>query len=170
LRTAVRSLEGSNFVKFTKANALIWAIITLFTLYYPAQSRGLPHTQFYFSLLVGPPSRPEFLSERGPMDALLRTKLIIPGTQANLVQRTRLEERLNTRLDKKHPLIVAAAGSEKTTLLVEWLKQIDLPRFLAYLAAAHQLVEEKIGTILLSALQSPQLPAIKTENTNASHN
>jgi LuxR family maltose regulon positive regulatory protein len=97
------------------------------------------------------------------MDALLRTKLFIPGTRANLVPRPRLVERLNTGLDKKHVLIAAPAGFEKTTLLVDWLKQIDL-------ATAHQHVEEEIGTILLSALQSPYLPAIKTENTNASHN
>jgi LuxR family maltose regulon positive regulatory protein len=97
------------------------------------------------------------------MDALLRTKLFIPGRRANLVQRPRLVERLNTGLDMQDLLIAAPAGSGKTTLLVDWLKQIDLP-------AAHQLVDEEIGTILLGARQSPQLPAIKTENTNAPHN
>jgi ATP/maltotriose-dependent transcriptional regulator MalT len=72
----------------------------------------------------------------------------------------------------------------KTALVVTWLKEIDypvewlylveadndLPRFLAYLAAVLRLVDEHIGTSLLSAPQSPQLPAIKAENINASHN
>jgi len=59
--------------------------------------------------------------------------------------------------------------------VVDWLKQIDLPaawlsldeadndlpRFLAYLAAAFQQVDEEIGSSLQSALQSPQLPAME---------
>jgi LuxR family maltose regulon positive regulatory protein len=84
-------------------------------------------------------------------------------------------ERLNTGLDKKLTLIAAPAGFGKTTLVVDWLKQIDipaawlsldeadndLPRFLVYLAAAFQQVDEEIGASLLSAVQSPQLPAIE---------
>jgi LuxR family maltose regulon positive regulatory protein len=109
------------------------------------------------------------------MVELLRTKLFIPQTRGNLVPRPRLVELLNTELDKKLTLIAAPAGFGKTTLVVEWLKQIDLPaawlsldeadndllRFLAYLAAAFQQVDEQIGLSLLSALQSPQLPAIE---------
>ncbi len=81
-------------------------------------------------------------------------------------------------------LICAPAGFGKTALVVDWLKQIDLPavwlpqddagndlpRFLAYLAAAFQQVDEQIGAPRLSAVRSPQLPAIKTGNTNASLN
>ena len=73
---------------------------------------------------------------------------------------------------RKLTLVSAPVGFGKTTLLVDWLKQIDLPaawlsldeadndlpRFLAYLAAAFQQVDEQIGLSLLSALQSPQIP------------
>jgi LuxR family maltose regulon positive regulatory protein len=76
---------------------------------------------------------------------------------------------------RKLTLISAPAGFGKTTLVVAWLNQIDhpaawlsldegdndLPRFLAYLVAAFQTVDEEIGAPLLSALQSPQLPAME---------
>jgi LuxR family maltose regulon positive regulatory protein len=87
--------------------------------------------------------------------------------------------------ERKLTLVSAPAGFGKTTLVVDWLnllRQIDvpatwlsldetnndLPRFLAYLAAAFQQVHRDHAD-LLSTLQSPQFPAIKTENTNASH-
>jgi len=109
------------------------------------------------------------------MVELLRTKLFIPQTRGNLVPRPRLVELLNTGLDKELTLIAAPAGFGKTTLVVDWLKQIDLPaawlsldeadndlpRFLAYLAAAFQQVDEQIGLSLLNALQSPQLPVME---------
>ena len=109
------------------------------------------------------------------MVELLRTKLFIPQTRGNLVPRPRLVELLNTGLDKELTLIAAPAGFGKTTLVVDWLKQIDLPaawlsldeadndllRFLAYLAAAFQQVDEGIGAPLQSALRSPQLPPVE---------
>lgn len=61
------------------------------------------------------------------MVELLRTKLFVPGTRTNLVPRPRLVERLNTGLDKKLTLVSALVGFGKTTLVVDWLKQIDLP-------------------------------------------
>jgi LuxR family maltose regulon positive regulatory protein len=84
-----------------------------------------------------------------------------------------LNEGLST--NRKLTLVSAPAGFGKTTLVVAWLKQIDLPaawlsldeadndlpRFLAYLAAAFQQVDEEIGAPVLSALQSPQLPAVE---------
>lgn len=80
-------------------------------------------------------------------------------------------------------LVPAPLRFEKNTLVLAWRKEIDhptawlsldevdndQPRFLAYLIAAFQQVDEEIGAPLLSALQSPQLPAIRTEKTNASH-
>src|SRR3990172_6352302 len=109
------------------------------------------------------------------MVELLRTKLFIPRTQGNLVPRPRLVEQLSSGLDKDLTLIAAPAGFGKTTLVVDWLKQINLQtawlsldeadndphRFLAYLAAALQQVDEEIGAPLRSALQSPQPPAIE---------
>jgi LuxR family maltose regulon positive regulatory protein len=88
-----------------------------------------------------------------------------------------LIRQLNDGLQSKRrlTLVSAPAGFGKTTLVVAWLKQIDhpaawlsldeadndLPRFLAYLAAAFQQIDEGIGAPLLSALQSPQLPTIE---------
>jgi LuxR family maltose regulon positive regulatory protein len=109
------------------------------------------------------------------MVELLKTKLIIPPTRGNLIPRPLLVELLNSGLEKKLTLIAAPAGFGKTTLVVDWLKQIDLPaawlsldeadndlpRFLAYLAAAFQQVDEDIGALLRSALQSQQPPAIE---------
>jgi LuxR family maltose regulon positive regulatory protein len=93
------------------------------------------------------------------------------------VPRPRLVQLLNDGLYAKHrlTLISAPAGFGKSTLVVDWIKQIDLPaawlsldesdndlpRFLAYLAAAFQQVDEQIGASLRSALQSPQLPPIE---------
>ncbi len=108
---------------------------------------------------------------------LLTSKLFIPPLRSNLVPRPRLVQLLNEGLSTKRKLtlVSAPAGFGKTTLVVDWLKQIglpvawlsldeadnDLPRFLAYLAAAFLKVDEEIGELLRSALQSPQLPAVE---------
>jgi LuxR family maltose regulon positive regulatory protein len=109
------------------------------------------------------------------MVELLKTKLFVPQTRANLVPRPRLVEMLNAGLDKKLTLVSAPAGFGKTTLIADWLEQIDLPaawlsldeadndlpRFLTYLAAAFQQIDEGIGASLLSALQSVQPPPLE---------
>jgi LuxR family transcriptional regulator, maltose regulon positive regulatory protein len=109
------------------------------------------------------------------MVEILRTKLFIPRIRANLVSRPRLLGRLNSGLDKKLTLIAAPAGFGKTTLVAAWIKQLNLPtawlsldeadnhlqRFLTYLAAALQIVDEGIGGPLLNTLQSPQPPVIE---------
>ena len=108
---------------------------------------------------------------------LLSSKLFVPALRPSLVPRPRLIQSLNEGLSTKRKLtlISAPAGSGKTTLVVNWLKQIDLPvawlsldqedndlpRFLAYLAGAFQQVDEELGASLRSALQSPQLPAVE---------
>ena len=108
---------------------------------------------------------------------LLTSKLFIPPLRPSLVPRPRLVQSLNEGLSaqRKLTLVSAPAGFGKTTLVVDWLKQTglpaawlsleeadnDLPRFLAYLAAAFQQVDEGIGAPLLGALQSPQLPPIE---------
>jgi LuxR family maltose regulon positive regulatory protein len=119
-----------------------------------------------------------FFGEGHPLPAeLLTSKLYIPPLRPNLVPRPRLVELLNEGLRTNHKmtLVSAPAGFGKTTLVVAWLKQIgipaawlsldeadnDLPRFLAYLAAALQQVDEGTGASILNALQSPQLPAIE---------
>jgi len=56
---------------------------------------------------------------------LIRTKLNIPRTSGELVERPRLLDQLNQRLNRKVTLISAPAGFGKTTLAVTWLKQND---------------------------------------------
>jgi LuxR family maltose regulon positive regulatory protein len=106
---------------------------------------------------------------------LLTTKLYIPPPRPNLVERPRLVKRLDEGLSLGHrlTLVSAPAGFGKTTLLSEWVQAIggatppiavawlsldegdkDPTRFLAYLVAALQSVEEDLGQGLLAALQS----------------
>ncbi len=108
---------------------------------------------------------------------LLTSKLFIPPLRLSLVPRPRLIDLLNEslRLKRRLTLVSAPAGFGKTTLVANWLKQVDLQaawlsldeadndlqRFLAYLAAAFQRVDEEIGLPLLNALQSPQLPPVE---------
>lgn len=108
---------------------------------------------------------------------LLASKLNIPPLRPSLVPRPRLIDRLDEglRANRGLTLVSAPAGFGKTTLVVDWLQRAglpaawlsldeadnDLPRFLAYLAAALQQVDEEIGAPLQSAVQSPQLPPIE---------
>jgi len=112
---------------------------------------------------------------------LLASKFCIPPLRPNLVPRPRLVRMLNDGLhaSRRLTLVSAPPGFGKTTLLVDWLHQIDLPaawlsldeddndlpRFTSYLAAAFQLVDEELGSSLLSASRSPQLPAIENALT-----
>ncbi|MGE5124271.1 MAG: hypothetical protein ACM3H7_07105, partial [Acidobacteriaceae bacterium] len=108
---------------------------------------------------------------------LLTSKLVVPFLRPSLVPRPRLVNQLYEGLQTKRKLtlVSAPAGFGKTTLVVDWLKQIDiqaawlsleesdneLPRFLAYLAKSLQLADEGIGTPLLSVLRAPRLPSIE---------
>jgi LuxR family maltose regulon positive regulatory protein len=110
-------------------------------------------------------------------EALLRTKLYVPPLRPNLVPRSYLIKRLNQGLQQgcKLTLVSAPAGFGKTTLLSEWVSQgetvvawvsldegdNDPIRFLAYLVAAIQTVEQSIGKGVLGALQSPQPPSLE---------
>ena len=60
---------------------------------------------------------------------LLTSKLYIPPLRPSLVPRPRLIQLLNEGLytKRKLTLISAPAGFGKTALVVDWLKQIDLP-------------------------------------------
>ena len=105
---------------------------------------------------------------------LLKTKLYVPRVRPELVPRPRLIERLDVGLYRKLTLVSAPAGFGKTTLIVEWLKCADRPfawlsldegdndpaRFLTYLVAALQGVDEDIGHTAQSLLGSPQLPPV----------
>ncbi len=98
------------------------------------------------------------------------SKLQFPRLRLNPVTRPRLIERLNEglRQNRKLTLITAPAGFGKTTLVTEWLNQLDQPfawisleeedndpvRFLALVAAALQTIDDSIGCSIQSILQA----------------
>jgi LuxR family maltose regulon positive regulatory protein len=110
---------------------------------------------------------------------LLATKLQTPRVRPDLVPRPHLVEQVNAGLFRKLTLICAPAGFGKSTLLGEWAADYGRPvawlsldagdndptRFLAYLLAALQRIEETVGDNLLSALQSTQPPPIEESLT-----
>ncbi len=86
---------------------------------------------------------------------IIKSKLTIPRSRANLVSRPRLVNRLNQGMSRRLTLISAAPGFGKTTLLVEWQSERgdqalpmawlsldegdnDPMRFVSYLVAACQ--------------------------------
>ncbi len=111
-------------------------------------------------------------------DSLVSTKLRPFQARPKLVARPRLTEKLEREPARKLTLISAPAGFGKTTLLVEWLRERaggegsvawlsldegdnDPTRFLSYLVAALQAIEEGIGEGVLSALRSPEPPRVE---------
>jgi LuxR family maltose regulon positive regulatory protein len=103
-------------------------------------------------------------------ETLLTTKLYIPPLRPGLVTRPRLLKRLNAGLLGKVTLLSAPAGYGKSTLINEWAHQTGLPvawlsldvrdndttRFLVYVIAALQEIDEWIGEDLLYVIKSPQ--------------
>ena len=100
-------------------------------------------------------------------DMILATKLYIPPLRPNLVSRLHLLARLDTALERTPGVILlsAPAGFGKTTLLSEWLAQIenrkvawlsldeddnDPNRFLAYCVAALQGIQPGVGQAALA--------------------
>ena len=106
---------------------------------------------------------------------LLATKLYTPRVRPELVSRPRLIERLNSGLDCKVTVVSAPAGFGKTTLVTEWITQLECPstwlsldegdndpaRFLSYLVAALQKLDERIGQVVRGLLREPQLPPVE---------
>jgi LuxR family maltose regulon positive regulatory protein len=103
---------------------------------------------------------------------VLTTKLNIPPVRNDWVPRQRLLDKLNAGLHSKLTLVSASAGFGKTTLLSEWSGRSQYPvawlsldegendpvRFMHYLLAALQKVDEDIGRGLSSILGTPRLP------------
>lgn len=102
--------------------------------------------------------------------ALLQTKLYVPRPQPNLVERGRLISLLDQGVSSRLTLVSAPPGFGKTTLVSEWVWRTermvawvsldegdnDLRRFLRYVAAALNRLDERIGATALGLLQSPQ--------------
>ena len=103
-------------------------------------------------------------------DTLLATKLHIPRSRRDLVARPRLMEHLDAGLQGKLTIVSAPAGYGKTTTLTSWIDHTqiasgwlsldeadnDLARFLTYLIAAIQRLDENIGLDVQSALSASQ--------------
>ncbi|HEY3231123.1 MAG TPA: LuxR C-terminal-related transcriptional regulator [Roseiflexaceae bacterium] len=105
-----------------------------------------------------------------PRDPQLAIKLYVPRPRALLVSRARLLERLAQGMAGALTLVSAPAGFGKTTLLAQWLAQSGTPvawlslesadndpvRFLSYLIAALQRLDQRVGTTALALLHTPQ--------------
>lgn len=105
---------------------------------------------------------------------LLQTKFHIPTLRPTLVSRPRLFAKLQTSLRGKLTLVAAPAGSGKTTLICDWLRQTPLPavwlsldsgdnelkRFLHYVIGALQSIQPTLGQETLTLLQLPQPAAV----------
>src|SRR5947207_11742654 len=99
---------------------------------------------------------------------LLATKLHMPRPGARLVHRLLLHERLAQGMTCPLTLLSAPAGFGKTTLLSDYLTRSatpvallslerednDLVRFLSYVIAALQTIDQEIGRTSLALLQS----------------
>ena len=105
---------------------------------------------------------------------LLRTKLRRPLPASSWVPRQRLVDKLSERPDATLTLIVASAGSGKTTAVVEWLEHIrwpvawlsldetdnDLAVFLSYLIAAIDTTLPGACADSARLLHAPQPPPV----------
>lgn len=105
-------------------------------------------------------------------ERLLRSKLYIPSTRARLVRRVRLLEVLDQIERKTLTIISAPAGFGKTTLLAAWAAHTRLPvgwlsldngdnnpqRFLSYLAAAVESLQDGLGRGTRRLLEADQPP------------
>src|SRR6266516_282810 len=102
---------------------------------------------------------------------LLATKLHMPRPSARLVQRSLLYEQLAQGMACALTLISAPAGFGKTTLLADYLTRSatpvawlslerednDLARFLSYVIAALQTLDQEIGSTSQALLHSSPL-------------
>jgi LuxR family transcriptional regulator, maltose regulon positive regulatory protein len=119
--------------------------------------------------------------------AVLATKLFAPARRPRLVARPRVAERLGTTLDagNRLTLVSAPAGFGKTTLLSDWLADLDqrqghtrvgwlslddgdndLTRFVAHLVAALQNAELDVDATVLESLSTASAAAALTPLVN----
>jgi LuxR family maltose regulon positive regulatory protein len=105
-----------------------------------------------------------------PLYPPLPTKLHAPHPRASLVPRSHLTERIRQGAHHALTLVSAPPGFGKTTLLAQWLAGSELPtawlsleaedndpsRFLSYLIAALQTLDELVGTTAMAMLHTLQ--------------
>lgn len=112
---------------------------------------------------------------------VLATKLHRPSIPAKRVERFRLIEHLNEGLvaGRRITLISAPAGFGKSTCAADWLSTLSMPaawlsldpadnvpeRFFAYLVAALQQVNDRLGQDIHTALQLEQVPSAEVVST-----
>jgi LuxR family maltose regulon positive regulatory protein len=103
------------------------------------------------------------------INTLLQTKLYLPPTRTTIVPRSRLTDQLTKGLNGKLTFVSAPAGFGKTTLITDWLSQLEHSiawvsldeddsnpqQFFSYVAAAIRSFSSDLQT-LSSLLQSPQ--------------
>jgi LuxR family transcriptional regulator, maltose regulon positive regulatory protein len=118
---------------------------------------------------------------------ILATKLFPPARRAQVVARPRIVERLDSTLDAGHrlTLVSAPAGFGKTTLLGDWLAELDrrqrhtrvgwlsldendndLTRFVAHLVAALRSAELDVDVAVLESLSTASTAAALTPLVN----
>ena len=100
-----------------------------------------------------------------------RTRIVVPRRRSELLLRQRLLDLLDSLLDKKIVIVAAAAGYGKTSLLIDFADQLEVPvcwyaidpldkdpqRFIAHLIASIQVKFPKFGKSALTTLMnSPQ--------------
>jgi LuxR family maltose regulon positive regulatory protein len=102
---------------------------------------------------------------------ILTTKLYVPPVRANIVQRARLVQQIETGITSNHKLtlVSAPAGFGKTTLISDWGNETripiawvsldggdnDLTRFLGYCIAALRTIKPNIGDASLETVTPP---------------
>jgi len=108
------------------------------------------------------------VTENREQSPFLATKLFIPRSSSKQVQRPSLIDKLNTFHDHKMTLVSAPAGFGKTTILTQWVSQLNDPvawlslderdndpfLFLRYLIAALQSVDSSLGVTATHALEA----------------
>ena len=116
-------------------------------------------------------------------DTLIRTKLHLPFTRPGLVPRPRLQKQIAQGLSGPLTLVTAPAGFGKTTLVASCLAGCGMPvawlsldkndnqagRFLSYLVAALQGVDNRIGseaTQLMAGMQQAPPETVLTSLIN----
>ncbi|NDJ52327.1 MAG: AAA family ATPase, partial [Chloroflexi bacterium] len=107
---------------------------------------------------------------------IITTKLRPPRLPRRRLERPHLVAQLNSYEDATLILVSALAGAGKTSLVREWLNQLDRPwawfaldeadndpvRFFTYWVAALQTIDDRIGYGLIEALRAPQAPDFET--------